>query len=173
MFDSYADTGAQVAVDLVNDLVVDPAADPMTVLRRVLAVDPPSLSALRRADVGGFVHLAERLQPAFGPDVDATAARLNELLAEHPAHPHLAKEDGVWRLHHHPVEAALVPMWTAICAEALARLVGDGQAHRLGTCPDCGKVFLDVSKNASRRFCSLTCQNRVKAAAHRARQRTR
>jgi predicted RNA-binding Zn ribbon-like protein len=173
MFDGYADTGAPVAVELVNGLVVDPADDPTAELRRILAVDPPSISALRGADVAGFTRLAEQLRPAFGGDVDAAAAQLNRLLAEHPAHPHLAKEEGIWRLHHHPVEAALVPMWTAICAEALARIVGDGQAHRLGTCPDCGKVFLDVSKNASRRFCSLTCQNRVKAAAHRARQRTR
>ena len=173
MFDGYEDTGAQVAVALVNDLAVASADDPLVELRRILAVDPPSVSALRATDVPGFVRLAERLRPAFAGDIDAAAARLNELLAEHPAHPHLAREEGVWRLHHHPVEAELVPMWTAICAEALARIVGDGQARRLGTCPDCGKVFLDVSKNASRRFCSLTCQNRVKAAAHRARQRTR
>jgi predicted RNA-binding Zn ribbon-like protein len=30
-------------------------------------------------------------------------------------------------------------------------------------------VFIDVSKNGSRRFCSTTCQNRVKAAAFRGR----
>jgi predicted RNA-binding Zn ribbon-like protein len=173
MFDGYGDTGALVAVDLVNALVVQPGSDPEADLRRILAVDPPSLAALRASDVEAFTRLAERLRPVFDGDVDAAASRLNELLAEHPAHPHLAREDGTWRLHHHPVDAELVPMWTAICAEGLARIVGDGQAHRLGTCVDCGRAFLDVSKNASRRFCSLTCQNRVKAAAHRARQRSR
>jgi predicted RNA-binding Zn ribbon-like protein len=77
----------------------------------------------------------------------------------------------VWRLHHHPHDAPLVPMWTSICAAALAELIGDGEAQRLGTCerPDCDRVYVDVSKNASRRFCSLTCQNRVKVATFRER----
>ena len=99
------------------------------------------------------------------------ASRLNVLLADHPAHPHLAKEGGRWRLHHHPVDAALVPMYTSICAEGLARIVGAGGGARLGTCegPACDRVFADVSKNASRRFCSTACQNRVKAAAFRRR----
>jgi predicted RNA-binding Zn ribbon-like protein len=63
-------------------------------------------------------------------------------------------------------------MWTAICAEGLARVVGLPSAQRLGTCEreGCGRVFVDVSRNASRRFCSLACQNRVKAASFRARQ---
>ena len=62
-------------------------------------------------------------------------------------------------------------MWTAICAAGLAEMIGDGEAQRLGTCEreDCGRVYVDVSKNASRRFCSLTCQNRVKVATFRER----
>ncbi len=173
--DSYADAGALAAVELVNALAVAPTDDAMGQLRRILAVDPPSLDELRSSHVPGFTALAGRLHAVFTAladgDVDGAADRLNQLLLEHPAHPHLAKEDGRWRLHHHPVEADLVPMWTAICAEGLARVVGNGDAHRLGTCAACGRVFLDVSKNASRRFCSLTCQNRVKAAAFRARAR--
>ena len=121
--------------------------------------------------------LAGRLHEVFAALVEDDVARaagvLNELLREHPAHPHLAEEGGIWRLHHHPATAELVPMWSAICAEGLARVVGEGHAHRLGTCAACGRVFLDTSKNASRRFCGLTCQNRVKAAAHRARQRAK
>jgi predicted RNA-binding Zn ribbon-like protein len=31
-------------------------------------------------------------------------------------------------------------------------------------------VFVDVARNAQRRFCSPQCQSRVKAAAHRARK---
>ena len=94
------------------------------------------------------------------------------MLADHPAHPHLAKDAGRWRLHHHPVDADLVPMCTSICAEALARMIGAGHDDRLGTCqsPECDRAFVDLSKNASRRFCSTTCQNRVKAAAFRRRR---
>jgi predicted RNA-binding Zn ribbon-like protein len=64
-------------------------------------------------------------------------------------------------------------MWTATCAEALARLIGAGNADRLGSCEreGCDRVFVDVSKNGSRRFCSTACQNRVKVAAFRRRSR--
>ena len=173
--DSYEDAGLSVAIELVNGLVRAPAGDPMEQLARILAVDPPSRAQLRTRDRAGFAALADRLEEVFvslaGDDVDGAAGSLNALLGEHPAHPHLAKEDGVWRLHHHPAEAALVPMWTAICAEALARVVGRGEARRLGACAavDCDRVFVDVSRNASRRFCSTTCQNRTKATAFRRR----
>ncbi len=167
------------ALALINELHVAASADPLAALRTVLAVDPASIERLETADVSGMVDLARRLHEicrllARG-DVDAAAALVNALLARHSAHPHLAYEDGRWRLHHHPVDAAVVPMWVAITADALARLIGAGQHDRVGIChaDDCARVFVDVSKNRSRRFCSTTCQNRVKAAAFRQRQRQR
>jgi predicted RNA-binding Zn ribbon-like protein len=182
--DSYADTGLIVAVELVNALAITHAsgrpvetADPLAAVSEILAVDPASLDRLRPRDVPDLAALAEQMRAVFadlaGDGLDAAAGRLNDLLAAHPAHPHLAKEGGRWRLHHHPTDVALVPMWTSICAEAVARFLGDGHAERLGTCAadDCDRVFVDLSKNASRRFCSTTCQNRVKAAAFRHRSR--
>jgi hypothetical protein len=184
--DSYSDTGVLVAVDLVNEVArleagsrggLPPAMLPA--IAGVLAVDPPSVAQLKKADVPGFVGLVTALRLVFQDlhqrDVDAAAARLNDLLSRHPAHPHLAKEEGRWRMHHHPMDSALVPMWSSICAEAMARMIGAGHADRFGTCeaPECGQVFFDISRNASRRFCSTTCQNRVKAAAFRLRQGSR
>jgi predicted RNA-binding Zn ribbon-like protein len=180
--DGYADAGVLTSVELINELAAGhrgtakPTNDILAALARILAVDPPSVAQLRDGDAPGFVGLARRLHEVFDDlhrgDVDAAASQLNDLLAKHPAHPHLSKEEGHWRLHHHPIDAALVPMWTSICAEGMARTIGAGFGERLGTCeaPDCERVFLDVSKNASRRFCSTTCQNRVKAAAFRLRR---
>jgi len=181
--DSYADAGVLTSVDLVNGLAIGfahgrpvPENDPRAVIATAPAVDPPSLARFTDDDRPSIVALARALRGVFtelGDNrIDDAATRLNELLSAHPAHPHLAKEDGEWRLHHHPVDAALVPMCTAICAEGMARMIGRGHAERLGTCgaPDCERVFIDVSKNASRRFCSTTCQNRVKAAAFRHRR---
>lgn len=173
--DSYVDAGVLVAVDLVNEPALEEGG--AAALARLLERDPASVAGLRPRDVPGFVALARDLRRVFddlhAADLPAAAGRLNRLLARHPAHPHLAKEGGVWRLHHHPMRAALVPMWTAICAEAIARQVGAGHAERFGACeaPGCGRVFFDESKNATRRFCSTTCQNRVKAAAFRERAR--
>jgi predicted RNA-binding Zn ribbon-like protein len=171
------DVGARTAVTLVNARPALRSGDALAALRVALAVDPGSVRALRRVDVPGFAALADRLGEVFADltrgDVDRAAERLNDLLAAHPARPHLAKEAGRWRLHHHPVDADVVSMWTSICAEGLSRIVGADDADRLGTCaaPGCGRVFLDVSRNGSRRFCSTTCQNRVKAAAYRGRGR--
>jgi predicted RNA-binding Zn ribbon-like protein len=180
--DSYKDAGLLVAAGLVNELAPNPqrdaplpARDALAALSRILAIDPPSVAALTQTHVPAFIALAQRLRGVFTElqhrDMDAAAAALNELLGAHPAHPHLAKERGVWRLHHHPHDAPLVATWTAICAAGLAEMIGDGEAQRLGTCEraDCGRVYVDVSKNASRRFCSLTCQNRVKVAMFRER----
>lgn len=181
--DGYTDAGVIVAVDLVNELTstgdrAEPTAagDELGALARILAFDAPSLAALGADDVPGFIALAQRLREIFDDlrddDVDAAADRLNALLAHSPAQPHLAKEEGRWRLHHHPVHAQLVAMYTAICAEALARVISAGDAGRLGTCqaPECGRVFVDLSKNGSRRFCTTTCQNRVKVTAFRRRR---
>lgn len=184
LFGGYDDTGFVVAADLVNQLAVRHAfgrpvqvTDPFAAVRQILEVDAPSVAQLSERDIPAFITLAERLRLVFDDldrgKLDAAAGRLNDLLAAYPAHPHLAKEEGRWRLHHHPADAALVPMWTAICAEGMARMVGAGADDRLGRCgsDDCDRVFLDGSKNASRRFCSTTCQNRVKAAAFRRRHR--
>jgi predicted RNA-binding Zn ribbon-like protein len=142
-------------------------------------MDPPSVARLRPQDLPGFRELARALRDVFRDldrsELDAAAGRLNALLSTHPAHPHLAKEQGRWRLHHHPMEADLVSMWTSICAEGLARRVGASHGARFGICEaaGCDRVFFDVSRNARRRFCSTRCQNRVKAAAFRRRRQRR
>jgi predicted RNA-binding Zn ribbon-like protein len=172
-----SDTGLFGAVELVNRLAVRPEGESdAAALAQILSVDPPSVQHLRSSDVAGFGHLAEQLShvfAAFAAGDDGSAADLlNMMLATHPAHPRLAMEHGRWRMHHHTTDAALVGMWTSICAEALARLLAGGNSNRAGVCADadCGRVYLDTSRNASRRFCSVTCQNRVKTAALRRRR---
>jgi predicted RNA-binding Zn ribbon-like protein len=184
--DSYIDAGVLVSIELVNELATSHAygrtvlaESPMTLLAQVLAVDPPSVVRLRRRNVSGFVHLAVRMRQVFDElhrgEIDGAAQLVNALLAEHPAHPYLAKEDGIWRLHHHPVDVSLLPMWVAICAEGLARMIGNGNANRLGVCDafECERVFFDGSKNGTRRFCCTACQSRVKTAAFRLRRERR
>ncbi|MBO6636907.1 MAG: CGNR zinc finger domain-containing protein [Roseitalea sp.] len=182
--DSYIDAGVLASVEFANKLTPGYAnGRPVTeinvleAVREVVAIDPPSVAAVSEKDADGFIALAEQLRAIFigidGGDMDDAAEMLNRILSEHPATPYLAKEEGVWHLHHHPADAALLPMWTAICAEGLARMIGTQNAHRLGICTanNCDRVFADTSKNATRRFCSSACQNRTKMAAFRARKR--
>jgi predicted RNA-binding Zn ribbon-like protein len=77
-----------------------------------------------------------------------------------------------WNLHFHGADDTLANGWAAGCASGLALALGSDLAGRLGVCaaPACDRVYVDVSRNAQRRFCSPQCQSRVKAAAHRARR---
>jgi predicted RNA-binding Zn ribbon-like protein len=56
-------------------------------------------------------------------------------------------------------------------AVASAIVVRDGGLDRLRVCasPDCGSVFVDVSRNRSRRYCDTLCANRQHVAAYRQR----
>lgn len=64
--DSYADAGVNVAVSLVNELAGEIAPDAIRRrLAEILAIDPPSVAALGKRHVPGFVALAERLREVF------------------------------------------------------------------------------------------------------------
>jgi predicted RNA-binding Zn ribbon-like protein len=71
-----------------------------------------------------------------------------------------------WHIRFHSAdETSRVKGWAAGCVTVLGGELYD----RLGVCtaPYCDRVYADKSRNGSRRFCSTTCQNRVKAAAFR------
>ena len=62
----------------------------------------------------------------------------------------------------------------AVALVALLRAAGRPRWQRVKRCPgtDCGWVFVDASRNASRRWCDMAgCGNRAKSAAFRARLR--
>ena len=175
--DSYASAvGTRVALGLVNELVVRPSDSPGKAVADLLAFDPTSV-ADRPAEYGpAFLGLARRLHGVVAAldekRLDDAADVLNKLLEAAPAVPHLVKENGGWSLHHHPHGAGLVEAWTSICAESLARIVGEGHADRVHLCAStsCRRAFVDTTKNATRRYCSERCQNREKAAALRLRR---
>jgi predicted RNA-binding Zn ribbon-like protein len=65
-----------------------------------------------------------------------------------------------------PDVALLGPIaWSAL------GLLQKGDFHRLKRCAECGWLFLDQSKNNSRRWCDMaTCGNRTKLRRHRGRR---
>jgi predicted RNA-binding Zn ribbon-like protein len=122
-----------------------------------------------------FRAVAEGIRAVFDAvaagRTDAAARRVNEMLAATGARPRLDRHDGEpWHLHFHGAEDSLVTGWAAGCATGLAVVLGSDLRGRLGVCtaPRCDRVYVDTSRNATRRFCSTSCQNRVKAAAFRA-----
>jgi predicted RNA-binding Zn ribbon-like protein len=171
-----------IAVGLVNTLTAGE--------RRGRPYTPPAGEARRAAlieigagDVGEqnaevLVDMAAELRAVFtavtAGDVDAAARQVNHLLEVTRARPHLSRHDGEpWHLHFHGTGGTVSADWVAGCATGLAVVLGGEFHDRLGVCtaPHCDRVYVDTSRNGTRRFCSTACQNRVKTAAFRARTR--
>ncbi|GAA2740098.1 CGNR zinc finger domain-containing protein [Terrabacter aerolatus] len=113
-------------------------------------------------------------EAAARDDLAAAAAIANDLLDTTRARPRLdPDEGGRFQLHFHGPDDGYVRGWQAGIASGLAVALGSDLGGRLGVCEaaGCDRVFVDGSKNGTRRFCSPQCQSRVKAAAHRARSR--
>jgi hypothetical protein len=182
-FGSHADRVVLVAVALVNELTPGlvrgrpvPRLGQGERLARATAVVGLPLTAREADELTG---LAGRLRPVFaaveGEDLDLAAREVNGLLDEYRPQPYLARHEGeAWQLHFHAPATGTEAGWGAGCAAALAAVLGSESWRRLGVCssPACDRVFVDLSRNGSRRFCSAACQNRTKAAALRARRRS-
>jgi len=107
-------------------------------------------------------------------DDQAAIGMLNALLAETGAVPQIVAHDG--RGPHIHVSRPTAPLADRIAAHlamGLAELVVSGESQRVRACasPTCRDVFVDLSRNRSRRYCdSRTCGNRLHVAAYRARR---
>lgn len=185
-FDSHTSDVVEYAVALVNEVT------PGELHGREFT--PPTGEALRRAvrtavpparasdvptqrDAEELAAWAARLRSVVervhAGDVDGACVALNQLMRDTGAVPTLARHDGEpWHLHFHSADASWAVSWAASMATGLAVVLGNPAVDRLGLCnaPACDRVYVDVSRNGTRRFCSTACQNRVKAAAFRARR---
>ena len=118
-------------------------------------------------------QLRPRLARLWEMTEDEAAALVNTLLRDAGALPQLLKHDG-WDYHIHATtpDAPLADRMAVDAAMAFADVIRAGELARLLVCAadDCDDVVVDLSKNRSRRFCSLTCANRVNVAAYRSRR---
>jgi predicted RNA-binding Zn ribbon-like protein len=189
-FNSHMDAVVTVAVELVNAATPGQARGrdyrPPTGAELTDAVagvlhhttrDGRRHTALDAAEAQRLAAEATRLRAVFAAvdsgDVDEAATIVNGLLTGTGARPVLSRHDGEpWHLHFHGSDGSAVSGWLAACATGLAVVLGGEYADRLGVCsaPACDRVYVDTSRNGTRRFCSTTCQNRVKAAAYRSRR---
>jgi predicted RNA-binding Zn ribbon-like protein len=186
-FTSHVDTIVTAAVNLVNAVTPTEAfgrpfeppagAQLHAAVREALRAGRKTIPVISADDAEQLAQMAGWLRTVFDSvergDVDAAALTLNALLAETGARPELEKHDGEpWHIHFHGRTNTAAEGWSAGCATGLAIVLGTEMYNRLGVCtaPRCDRVYVDVSRNGTRRFCSTACQNRVKAAAFRARQ---
>jgi predicted RNA-binding Zn ribbon-like protein len=125
------------------------------------------------AELAAVLRLRSRLARLWDMTAGEAVALVNGLLAEANALPQLVKHDG-WDYHIHATspDAPLADRMAVDAAMAVADVIRVGEFGRLRVCAadDCEDVVVDLSKNRSRRFCGLTCANRVNVAAYRSRR---
>ncbi len=184
-FDSHLEALLAAAVGLVNVAtpgydgarahVVPEGGERSTTIGRVLTSrGRPAVVSVAEADE--LTAYAAQVRAVFAAsaagDLDAASELVNRMLLQTGARPQLDRGPDGWGLHFHGADDGVVVGWSAGLASALAICAGSDLAGVLGVCAaePCDRVFVDTSKNGTRRFCSTRCQNRVKAAAHRARR---
>jgi predicted RNA-binding Zn ribbon-like protein len=170
-FDHYTDREAALAAALVNGIDDPDDLRALLVENHVSAIG--ELTPAVMAEIGS---LRPRLRRIFEARDGAVAAdEINTLLCEAGALPQITNHDGEeWHLHYTPIEAPLAVRLAAEAAMGLAIVMRDAGLERLKVCASetCEDVFIDTSRNRSRRFCDpSTCGNRTNVAAHRARRR--
>ena len=126
-----------------------------------------------QAELDAVRALRLRLAALWDMTEDEAVAVVNTLLRDASALPQLVKHDG-WEYHIHATspDAPLADRMAVDAAMAFADVIRADELARLRLCAalDCEDVLVDLSKNRSRRFCSLTCANRVNVAAYRSRR---
>ena len=154
---------ADLAVRLVNSGVCDADGDPLRSCeafrgfvagRPFLAVpvmqhDLDRLKLLRTEFAAVFTSAAEG-------DDRAAASTLNAMLTVHPVHPVLVQHDGEpWHIHLSE-SGSLADRYAAASVIGLSLLVSALGTERFGICAiaSCNRVYIDGSKNKSRRYCA-------------------
>jgi predicted RNA-binding Zn ribbon-like protein len=125
------------------------------------------------AELDGVRRLRPRLARMWELPKDDAAALVNSLLREANALPQLVKHDH-WDYHLHATsqDAPLADRMAVEAAMAFTDVIRTDQLGRLRVCAaaHCDDVHVDLSKNRSRRFCSVACANRTNVAAYRTRR---
>lgn len=135
-------------------------------------------AAARPDDAAAVLVTALALRTALGqlftaPAAAADLAVLNGLLARAPMRTGLVLASAGFSWVMTATDALEQPLWPV--AWDAADLLVSGRAGRVGACADpaCAWLFLDTSRNRSRRWCSMEeCGNRHKARRHYERERT-
>jgi predicted RNA-binding Zn ribbon-like protein len=176
-FDSYAQFGVDLVSSAPDEL---DAADPLASLdgvRHLLRDDGWLAERARPADLAPLCDLRTELRAVFdaaGAGRSAEVAeRLNRLLDRHRPRPRISgHDDSDWHLHVGGDHGPMAEEMAAMAVMGLTMVFLDHGAGRFGACADprCSGVFIDTSRNRSRRYCSDRCATRANVAAHRARR---
>lgn len=180
-FSHYSDEPVKVAVALVNTFEAGAGVERLRTVADLAAFigahegagSRPGRAPTRR-DLDAVRELRSRLRLVFAADDPAEAVGIvNGILADVGATPRVSLHGSSPHLHIEPGDAGPAQWLGAVTAMGLSVALIEGGLERLGTCASsaCDDVFVDTSRNRSRRHCSDTCTTRENVAAYRKRRR--
>jgi predicted RNA-binding Zn ribbon-like protein len=126
-----------------------------------------------QAELDAVRETRELLRDIWVLDRDDAVDAVNRMLREARAVPHLVRHDDYdWHIHATEPDAPLAERIRVEASMAFIDVIRMGETGRLRVCgaDDCDGLFLDLSRNGSKRFCSVRCGNRVNMTAFRARK---
>ncbi|HEX5468840.1 MAG TPA: CGNR zinc finger domain-containing protein [Gaiellaceae bacterium] len=169
-----------LAVALVNtwDVLNDPPEllDDVETLRLVLeafSLDEAAGQA-SESDLAPVRRVRDRLRRAFeAKDDERAVLELNGLAREAGAVPQLEREGGAWAFRYGSGSRPLATELAGRTAVALLGVIEREGWGRFGLCAaaPCCCVFVDRSRNRSRRYCCELCADRATQAAARRRRK--
>jgi predicted RNA-binding Zn ribbon-like protein len=122
------------------------------------------------------VETRDQLRALWTLERDDLARGINDILRAADALPQLVRHDEFdWHIHATPMDAPLAERIRVEVALALVDIIRAAATDRLRVCEatDCEGVLVDLSRNGSKRFCTVRCGNRMNMVAYRARQSVR
>ena len=181
-FGHYTDEPVTMAMELVNTYEeyeglehLSAPSDVLDFLKENAEHWPEAPTKVREKDLHEIRALRSRLREVFtAPDEGAAAGLLNEILADVSAMPRVSVHAGAEpHLHFEPMDASPARWLGAVTAMGLSTVLIEDGLERFGMCGSstCDDVFVDTSRNKSRRHCSDTCTTRENVAAYRERQK--
>lgn len=181
-FSHYATRPVELAVDLVNtdqrSIGGSDGLGRLAGLHEFLEgfqdVVDPSLPPPSADDLEAVRGLRDDLRRVFSAaDPGEAAEVINRLLRNNVATPRLSTHSGEPHLHFEPLDSTVSQWLAVLTAMGLATLIAEHGTGRFGICDSdtCDDVFVDTSRNRSRRNCSTTCTTRDNVAAYRQRQK--
>lgn len=181
MLKDYAGRSIQTAVALVNTYAIATGEDLMRdrdqAAQLLRDLQWEGVTTLTQAGLTHLVTLRHQLRVSFETsDPKKAVELLNQNLQAVGSTPWLTDHDGHWHWHYTRPNAPLHQRVAATTTVAMLSAIADGALSRMRVCEGhgCHRVFVDVSRPGTRRFCEPQgCANRAHVQAYRSRIRER
>jgi predicted RNA-binding Zn ribbon-like protein len=171
--------GLAVSVANTWDVLNDPPellnVERLKILLRWFELDEAAAAATE-ADLTAIRDVRSRIRRAFEAEsVEDAVVELNTLASRAGAVPQLERENGGWEFRYGVGRRTIAQELGGRSAVALLGVIEQGGWDRFGLCAaaPCCCVYVDRSRNRSRRYCCGLCADRATQAAARRRKRER